>query len=206
MRARVTLMALIGHWRRHPVECLTLIAGLAVATALWSGVQALNAEARASYDRAAALLGGGTLPSIVAEDGGRFAREDFATLRLLGWPVTPVLEGRLSRGDDSLRTHRHRSGHASTFGGRPADRRRRHPADRLPVAAASRTGRSSDPRRLGMPADLPPLAASDALPPDVILVDIGLAERLLDAEGRISRLLLHPRQPVGPCRRRWRDG
>ena len=49
MRAWTTLRALMGHWRRHPVECLTLLAGLAVATALWSGVQALNAEARASY-------------------------------------------------------------------------------------------------------------------------------------------------------------
>ena len=47
MRAWTTLRALMGHWRRHPVECLTLLAGLAVATALWSGVQALNAEARA---------------------------------------------------------------------------------------------------------------------------------------------------------------
>ena len=192
MRARVTLMALIGHWRRHPVECLTLIAGLAVATALWSGVQALNAEARASYDRAAALLGGGTLPSIVAEDGGRFAREDFATLRLLGWPVTPVLEGRVSRGDDSLRL----------IGIDPVT---------LPPSAAALQIGEGDTRltgfllpphlalvapatlaRLGAPADLPPLAASDALPPDVLLVDIGLAERLLDAEGRISRLLLPP--------------
>ncbi len=59
-RARMTavLAALLGHWRRHPVELATLLVGLAVATALWSGVQALNAEARASYARAAALLGG----------------------------------------------------------------------------------------------------------------------------------------------------
>ena len=56
------LAALLGHWRRHPLELATLLVGLAVATALWSGVQALNAEARASYARAARLLGSDTAP------------------------------------------------------------------------------------------------------------------------------------------------
>jgi hypothetical protein len=51
------LSALLAHWRRHPVQLAMLLAGLALATALWSGVQALNAEARAAYDRAGALLG-----------------------------------------------------------------------------------------------------------------------------------------------------
>ena len=43
------LWALIGHWRRNPLQLFTVLAGLALATALWSGVQAINAEARASY-------------------------------------------------------------------------------------------------------------------------------------------------------------
>ncbi len=47
------MQALLSHWRRKPLQLLTLIAGLALATALWSGVQAINAEARASYDDAA---------------------------------------------------------------------------------------------------------------------------------------------------------
>jgi len=58
------LAALLGHWRRHPVALLTLVTGLAVATALWSGVQALNAEARASYARAASVVGGDTAATI----------------------------------------------------------------------------------------------------------------------------------------------
>ena len=45
--------AMWGHWRRHPLQLATLLAGLALATGLWSAVQAINAEARASYDAAA---------------------------------------------------------------------------------------------------------------------------------------------------------
>lgn len=42
------LEALASHWRRNRLQLLTLVLGLALATALWSGVQAINAEARAS--------------------------------------------------------------------------------------------------------------------------------------------------------------
>ena len=90
---RVVVAAVLGHWRRHPVELATLLLGLALATALWSGVQALNAEALASYARAAGVLGGDALASVTAADGGRFARDDYVALRRAGWPVTPVLEG-----------------------------------------------------------------------------------------------------------------
>ena len=51
------LWALLGHWRRNPLQLFTVLAGLALATALWSGVQAINAEARASYRLAADMLG-----------------------------------------------------------------------------------------------------------------------------------------------------
>ncbi len=51
------LSALLSHWRRHPLQLAMLLLGLALATALWSGVQAINAEARAAYDRASGVLG-----------------------------------------------------------------------------------------------------------------------------------------------------
>ncbi|MEO1314207.1 MAG: hypothetical protein AAFV27_10070, partial [Pseudomonadota bacterium] len=62
---RVVLTTYLSHWRRRPGQLAALILGLAVATALWSGVQALNAEARASYDRAAEVLGGDRLAAAV---------------------------------------------------------------------------------------------------------------------------------------------
>ena len=64
------LSALAAHWRRNPLQLFTLLAGLALGTALWSGVQAINAEARASYDAAAATLGEGDFAQITARDGG----------------------------------------------------------------------------------------------------------------------------------------
>src|ERR1700744_5412578 len=52
------LAVLLSHWRRHPMQLATLLIGLISATALWSGVPALNQQARSSYDRAAAAFGG----------------------------------------------------------------------------------------------------------------------------------------------------
>jgi putative ABC transport system permease protein len=43
------LIRLLSHWRRNPLQLAMLWLGLALATALWSGVQAINAEARSSY-------------------------------------------------------------------------------------------------------------------------------------------------------------
>ncbi len=62
-------LALASHWRRRRGQLVTLIAGLALATALWSGVQAINAEARAAYARAAGQVGSAALPRIT-RDGG----------------------------------------------------------------------------------------------------------------------------------------
>ncbi|MDH2325669.1 ABC transporter permease [Cereibacter sp. SYSU M97828] len=82
--------ALLSHWRRHPVQALMLVLGLALATALWTGVQAINAEARASYDRAASTLAQDRLPRLVAP---RITLADYVALRRAGWQVSPVIEG-----------------------------------------------------------------------------------------------------------------
>jgi putative ABC transport system permease protein len=189
---RPVLGALFSHWRRHPIQLATLLVGLAVATALWAGVQALNAEARASYDRAAAMVAGNTLAAAVAADGGRFALEDYVVLRRAGWAVSPLLEGSLRTSEGSLRV----------IGIDPVS---------LPPAAESLTiGEGTDrllefitppnlvlaapetlPLLEGVP-DLPEVVADPGLPPETLLVDMGLAERLLGAPGWVSRLLLAP--------------
>lgn len=191
MTALVVLRTLLAHWRRHPVELATLLAGLAMATALWSGVQALNAEARTAYARAAELLGGAGVASIAAADGGRFPVADFVRLRRAGWPVSPVLEGEITRDGARLRV----------IGVEPLT---------LPPAAGAldlapgrdRLGAFLSPEGLALaapgtpaPAGAPPLAAAD-LPPDTLVVDIAVAERLLGAPGQLSRLIL----PAGAAR------
>ena len=45
-RAWWMLAALLSHWARHRMQLATLLVGLIAATALWSGVQALNSQAR----------------------------------------------------------------------------------------------------------------------------------------------------------------
>ena len=59
--ALYTFIALMSHWRRHKANLATLVLGLAIATALWSGVQALNQQARKSYDSAARIFSGSWL-------------------------------------------------------------------------------------------------------------------------------------------------
>jgi hypothetical protein len=94
-RALWTLLVLLSHWRRHPMQLATLLIGLISATALWSGVQALNQQARTSYDRAAATFGGARTAMLVARSGASFPQKLFVDLRRAGWPVSPVLEGRI---------------------------------------------------------------------------------------------------------------
>src|SRR2546423_5928266 len=97
------LAVLLSHWRRHPMQLATLLIGLISATALWSGVQALNQQARTSYDRAAAIFGGAKPAMLVSRNGAPFSQQLFVDLRRAGWPVSPVLEGRVQIGGRSYR-------------------------------------------------------------------------------------------------------
>jgi len=97
------LTAFLSHWRARPLQLATLIVGLALATGLWTGVQAINSEARSSYDRAAAVLGQDTLVRLRPGDGRPIPAERFVALRRAGWLVSPVVDGSLRLGRDRLR-------------------------------------------------------------------------------------------------------
>ncbi len=85
------------------MQLATLLIGLISATALWSGVQALNQQARDSYDRAAATFGGARTAMLVGRNGATFPQQLFVDLRRAGWPVSPVLEGRIQIDGRSFR-------------------------------------------------------------------------------------------------------
>lgn len=93
---RTILAALLSHWWRNRMQLFTLLAGLALATALWSGVQAINTEARASYDAAAQTLGEGQYDQIRRSDGGLIPLATYIDLRRAGLRVSPVIEDRLN--------------------------------------------------------------------------------------------------------------
>ncbi|MEN0040611.1 MAG: FtsX-like permease family protein [Pseudomonadota bacterium] len=189
---RSALSALLSHWRRRPGQFVTLVLGLSLATALWTAVQAINSEARSSYDRAAEQIGGADRPTLEKADGGPLSMRDFVRLRRAGWLVTPVLEGRLQRGRVILRIVGIDALTSSVgpleFGGGSAET----PYDigdflgeNGVALAAPQTIAELD----GVP-DLPRLVAQADLPPRTLTVDIVAAQRLLQRPSAVSRLVL----------------
>jgi len=197
-RAIWTLAVLLSHWRRHPLQLATLLIGLISATALWSGVQALNQQARESYDRAAAIFGGARTAMLVG-NVPTFSQDLFVKLRRAGWRVSPVLEGRVQISGRSYRllgiepvTLPAEVGNAPALG-RDGLRAFITPPGQTLAApetlADLRLPQGAMPEASGG-ARLPPLSAQAQLVPDVLVVDIGIAQKLLDKPGQVSRLLI----------------
>jgi putative ABC transport system permease protein len=193
------LAVLLSHWRRHPMQLATLLIGLISATALWSGVQALNQQARTSYDRAAATFGGAKPAMLVSRNGATFPQQLFVDLRRAGWPVSPVLEGRVQIGGRSFRllgiepvTLPAEVGNAPAVG-RGGLRSFVTPPGETLVAPESLAELSLPEGATPISSDgtlLPPLRVQAQLVPGVLVVDIGIAQRLLRMPDQVSRLLI----------------
>ena len=199
------LYCLVSHWRRHPFQLVTLMLGLSLATALWSGVQAINAEARQSYDRAAAIVGSERFETIVSRSGGRFDQSLHVALRRAGWPVSPILETRLAsrNGDRSLRLIgvdpiTAPLGFISLSGGDDnardagSDEANDPPSLVAFIRPPYRAHVHPDTADRVVRRDFPDLVLNDAVAPDTVVVDIGFAQRFSQAPGELSRLLLAP--------------
>ncbi len=182
--------ALMGHWRRNPLQLFTLLAGLALGTALWSGVQAINAEARASYDDAAATLGEGQFAQITSRNGEPILQQSYIALRRAGWNVSPVVEGNLGSvrivGIDPLTAPSGIGPVSLTGSGRD-------------IGAFLSVGGQIFARADTL-ARLPQTLAERVIAPDVApntaITDIDLAQRLLGRDGTIDRILIAPQQPL----------
>jgi len=193
------LAVLLSHWRRHPMQLATLLIGLISATALWSGVQALNQQARDSYDRAAATFGGARTAVLAARNGGTFPQRLFAELRRAGWPVSPVLEGRIQIEGRSFRllgieplTLPAEVGNAPAIGRVGLQSFLTPPGETLvaPEVLAELNLREGATPFSSEGHSLPPLRAQAQLVPGVLVVDIGAAQRLLNKPDQLSRLLV----------------
>ena len=193
------LAVLLSHWRRHPMQLATLLIGLISATALWSGVQALNQQARTSYDRAAATFGGARTAMLVGRNGATFPQQLFVDLRRAGWPVSPVLEGRVQIGGRSFRllgiepvTLPAEVGNAPAIGRPDLQSFVTPPGETL--VAPEMLSDLDLPEGATPPASdgtlLPPLRVQAQLVPGVLVVDIGIAQRLLKMPDQVSRLLI----------------
>ncbi|MCA0873317.1 FtsX-like permease family protein [Seohaeicola saemankumensis] len=192
---RQILLAFWAHWRRHPLQLATLLVGLALATGLWSAVQAINSQARASYAAASEELESGA-PVLTSADG-QISLAQYVALRRAGWALSPVLEGRLEvAGRNILITGVDVLSYPSLpkLTGRPQ-------TDLDPVAWLSGSGRLlASPTLADQLRDvpgLPPTNVSGQMPSGVVLTDIAVAERLLDQPEKISYLLVLPEQRPG---------
>ncbi|WP_435406103.1 FtsX-like permease family protein [Pseudomonas siliginis] len=200
---RQTLRALLSHWRRHPVQFFSVLTGLWLATSLLTGVEALNSQARDSYARASQMIGGEPQASLSTPNGSLFPQRWFIELRRQGWPVSPVLQGRLTlKGHEDQRIQ--------VMGIEPvslptdsAVAGQAMPIERI-VEFFSPPGstwispdtmqmlglREGDTPQTVNGQTLPPLLAQKDMAPGLLLVDIGVAQRLLEQPEQLSRLLL----------------
>lgn len=200
---RHALMALLSHWRRHPVQFFSVLTGLWLATSLLTGVEALNSQARDSYARASQLIGGEPQASLSTPNGATFPQQWFVDLRRLGWPVSPVLQGRLIlKGHENQRLQLMGIEPVS-LPGDSAVAGQAMPIERIveffsPPGStwiSPETLRALNLAEGATPATetgqtLPLLRAQTDMAPGVLLVDIGVAQRVLEQPEQLSRLLL----------------
>lgn len=102
MRWLYALRVLLSHWMRHPFQLVSLVIGLALATGLWTGVQALNTEARASYDLANDLISPPENSVLVARNLSGIPIATYTRLQNAGWRTSPVFETRIRLSGQSI--------------------------------------------------------------------------------------------------------
>ncbi|MBW4796138.1 ABC transporter permease [Pseudomonas tolaasii] len=210
------LRALLSHWRRHPVQFFSVLTGLWLATALLTGVQALNSQARDSYARASQLIGGEPQASLSTPDGAAFPQAWFAELRRAGWPVSPVVRGRLVlQGHDDQRLQLMGIDPLSLPGSGAVAGQRLSQAQMLaffeppgrtwiaPQTLQALGLHEGDQPLATSGQTLPPLQVQPDMAPGLLLTDISFAQPLLAMPDQLSRLLLdkafaatHPTPPV----------
>ncbi|MBT2774438.1 ABC transporter permease [Halomonas sp. ISL-60] len=196
------LSTLLSHYRRHPGQLIMLLLGLWVASALWSGIQAINATARDSYARADTLFDT-QLDQLERRDGTPLTRAEYYALRQAGLPVSPMLEGAvvtqdgtrltligidpLTLSSDNALAQTNTSASLSDFLTPPWQTR--VAPDALAALGIERANASGATPTLADGKTLPPLVLSPALPPDTLIMDIAAAAQLLESGEKITRIV-----------------
>lgn len=191
---RTAFSALLSHWRRKPMQLAMLLLGLSLATALWSGVQAINAEARASYARAASMLGQNRLFEIITRDGTPISLQTYVAMRRAGFGVSPVLEGEVRLGTLRLRL----------IGidpltlppvAQPVDLRGSGDITKFLTAPGQWAVSQATADALGE-RKTPPLVIVKDIPFGTVFSDIARAEEQTGQKGQISRLVVLPDRTI----------
>ncbi|MEO1733878.1 MAG: FtsX-like permease family protein [Pseudomonadota bacterium] len=193
---RALILALWSHWRRKPGQFFSVMAGLALATALWSAVQAINDQARRSYDAAAAVLAPPEQTHVVPTAGHRLTLADYATLRRAGWQVTPVQETRTRIGETFATVLG-----VDLFGypllptGLTEGTDAPGPVDLIQAPGVA-FAHPETAQRIGLVATGLRIHSSEALPTGIVLADLAISRTLVAQPDDLNRLLLLENQPV----------
>lgn len=211
------LRALAGIHRQQPLQGLLMLGGLALAIAVVVAIDIAIGSAREAFGEARRSLSGDSTHRVMAVSGPLDERL-YAELRRSGLRAAPVIEGNLGTahgrlpllGIDplaewQLRPDLLRTGSTPRGAGllaASAVALSQPLAARLGLAPSDRLVLSDLQESLEVVAVL-----GDARSPDSVLADIGLAQRLLDVGGRLSRidLRLDPHQ-VAPLMARLPAG
>ena len=198
-----TLRALISHWRRHPVQFFSVLTGLWLATSLLTGVQALNSQARDSYAKASQLIGGEPQASLASANGTPFPQALFVSLRRAGWPVSPIVRGRIVlKGLPEQRLQLMGIEPVSMPNGTALAGQTLDTAQLVnfftppgstwvsPQTLKALGLNEGDQPLTESGHALPPLHAQTDMAPGLLLVDIGFAQQLLNMPKQVSHLLL----------------
>jgi putative ABC transport system permease protein len=198
-----TLRALLSHWRRHPVQFFSVLTGLWLATSLLTGVQALNSQARDSYAKASQLIGGEPQTHLASANGAPFPQALFVSLRRAGWPVSPVLRGRIAlKAQPEQRLQLMgiepvSMPNGTALAGQTLDTAQIVDFFTAPGSTwiAPQTLKALGLNEGDQPLTesgqtLPPLHAQVDMAPGLLLVDIGFAQQLLNLPQQVTQLLL----------------
>ena len=186
----IVIMCNLKHWFRKPVQLIFLFLGVSLATTLWSSIQILNSQAKNSYENAILVVSSNQNKIIVSKNDGLIPFETFSKLRRNNWPVTPILEGHLLEkkhikiiGIDPFTLSKNSKIYRSFF------EKRESLEDFLiyKKTAFASTETINEISNLNLDLELVEI---DTLMKNFILVDISIAEDLLNKKGKISRFEL----------------
>ena len=186
----VLFMYNLKHWFRKPLQLIFLFLGVSLATTLWSSIQLLNSEAKNSYENAVTIISSNQNQLIVSVKDDLIPFENFAKLRRNKWPVTPIIEEKLTDnkelkiiGVDPFTLSQGTSFYNSFF--KTTANNREFLINRKIAFASSETIKKVS----GLDLNLE-LIETDSLLKNYLLVDISIADELLITKGKISRFEL----------------
>lgn len=196
------LGVLWSHWTYRPLQFFGLLIGLSLATGLWTGVQAINTEARNSYAQASSSLLSTSLDHLERRDGQAISPQTYAALQRNGWRTSPVLEGRFQSIDG--RSVRIIGIDPVTMSPEMAALTQAPETEPEQSEANGPFSFLSPPYTVFVSSDLAGLkleleqigrvSVSSNLPKETVLADISVAAWILNRPGEISRLVLAPTQ------------